>query len=152
MWDWSDFAKAVIGAGFGTAIVQIAVPLVRDRYHRKRQASYMAIRLAVTWRGSRGARGGAQDAAVTRGKQLCSAFAKCRENFSDRVRSVHPSRLIPAEVGDALRLHSGGRTGDFCRRRNFFAHDGFALRRRQAPFSPSPMAIMPQEARLVDRI
>ena len=51
MWDWSDIAKTAIGAGLGTAIVtaiaQIVVPFFRDRRHRKRQAAYMAMRLAV---------------------------------------------------------------------------------------------------------
>jgi hypothetical protein len=46
-WDWASTAKTVIGAGVGTALVQGLLPLYRDWRHRKRQAAYMAMRLAV---------------------------------------------------------------------------------------------------------
>jgi hypothetical protein len=47
-WDLFDVAKTVIGAGVGTALVQTLVPLLRDRRHRKRHATYLAMRLAIT--------------------------------------------------------------------------------------------------------
>ncbi len=40
--------ETVIGAGFGAALVQGLFPFVRDWRHKKSQANYMAMRLAVT--------------------------------------------------------------------------------------------------------
>jgi hypothetical protein len=47
-WDWATLAKTAIGAGFGTALVQGLLAIYRDRRHRKSQAAYMAMRVAVT--------------------------------------------------------------------------------------------------------
>lgn len=47
-WDWATLSKTVVGAGVGTALVQGLLPLYRDWHHRKSQAAYMAMRLAVT--------------------------------------------------------------------------------------------------------
>ena len=46
-WDWSNLASVIFGAGFGTAVAQLGVPAYRDWRNRKRQAAYMAMRLAV---------------------------------------------------------------------------------------------------------
>jgi len=46
--DWLDFLKLIIGAGIGSALVQGLLPLLRDLFQRKKQATYMAMRLAVT--------------------------------------------------------------------------------------------------------
>lgn len=46
-WDWAFMVKTAIGAGFGTAIVQTGFAAYRDYRHRKAQAAYMALRLAV---------------------------------------------------------------------------------------------------------
>ena len=40
--------KTIVGAGVGAAVVQVLVPLWRDRHQRKAQAAYMAMRLAIT--------------------------------------------------------------------------------------------------------
>jgi hypothetical protein len=45
--DWLSLATTVVGAGFGTALVQVLPPIIRDARHRKHQAAYMAMRLAV---------------------------------------------------------------------------------------------------------
>jgi hypothetical protein len=48
---WKDvlnFAGTFFSAGLGTVAVQSILPLLRDRWHRKSQANYMAMRLAVT--------------------------------------------------------------------------------------------------------
>ena len=45
--DWSNLAQVVLGAGFGTAAVTGLTSLYRDYRHKKSQAAYMAMRLAV---------------------------------------------------------------------------------------------------------
>jgi hypothetical protein len=51
-WDWVTLGKTAVGAGFGTAVVQVFVqgllPIYRDHRQRRLQAAYMAMRLAVT--------------------------------------------------------------------------------------------------------
>jgi hypothetical protein len=42
-WDWATIVKTIVGAGIGAASAQ----WLRDSRHRKRQAAYMAMRLAV---------------------------------------------------------------------------------------------------------
>src|SRR6185312_1037086 len=46
-WDWGDLTKTVVGAGLGTAIVQVLPAICRDIRHRKAHAAVMAVRLAV---------------------------------------------------------------------------------------------------------
>ena len=46
-WEWSSFFQIIIGAGFRTALVQATLPLLSERGQRRRQASYLAMRLAV---------------------------------------------------------------------------------------------------------
>jgi hypothetical protein len=50
-WDWLSIWKAAVGAGIGTAAVQGAVTLYRDRSHKKEKAAYLALRLAVLLEG-----------------------------------------------------------------------------------------------------
>ena len=47
-WDWATLAKSALGAGFGTAAMTGILSVYRDTRHRKSQAAYMAMRLAVT--------------------------------------------------------------------------------------------------------
>jgi hypothetical protein len=47
-WDWATLAKSALGAGFGTAAMTGILSVYRDTHHRKSQAAYMAMRLAVT--------------------------------------------------------------------------------------------------------
>ncbi len=48
VWDWATLGKTALGAGVGTALVQGLLAVYRDGRHRKSQATYMAMRLAVT--------------------------------------------------------------------------------------------------------
>lgn len=47
-WDWAALARTVLGAGLGSAAFQWGLTLHRDKRQRRFQASYMAMRLAVT--------------------------------------------------------------------------------------------------------
>jgi len=46
-WDWSRFFMMIVGAGLGSGLVQALLPIYRDRRMRRKQAAYMAMRLAV---------------------------------------------------------------------------------------------------------
>lgn len=46
-WDWAPISKTVVGAGVGTAVVQGAISLYRDRRDKRLQAAYIAMRVAV---------------------------------------------------------------------------------------------------------
>ena len=46
-WEWSRFFMMIVGAGVGSAVVQLLMPVYRDRRMRRRHAAYMAMRLAV---------------------------------------------------------------------------------------------------------
>ena len=50
-WDWLSIWKAAVGAGIGTAAVQGAVALYRDRTQKNEKASYLALRLAILFEG-----------------------------------------------------------------------------------------------------
>lgn len=50
-WDWLSIWKAAVGAGIGTAAVQSAVALYRDRRQKNEKAAYLALRLAVLFEG-----------------------------------------------------------------------------------------------------
>lgn len=50
-WDWLSIWKAAVGAGIGTAAVQSAVALYRDRTQKNEKAAYLALRLAVLFEG-----------------------------------------------------------------------------------------------------
>jgi len=45
--DWGGLLRTVVGAGLGTAAVQALIPIFRDMYQRRRDAAYLALRLAV---------------------------------------------------------------------------------------------------------
>ena len=45
--DWASWLKLIIGAGIGSALVQGLLPIWREHHQRKKQAAYMAMRLAV---------------------------------------------------------------------------------------------------------
>jgi len=46
-WEWSRFFMMIVSAGVGSALVQSLMPIYRDRRTRRKQAGYMAMRLAV---------------------------------------------------------------------------------------------------------
>jgi hypothetical protein len=46
-WEWGRFFIMMSGAGAGSAIVQVLMPIYRDRRMRRKHAAYMAMRLAV---------------------------------------------------------------------------------------------------------
>jgi hypothetical protein len=46
-WEWSRFFMMIAGAGVGSAVVQVLMPIYRDRRMRRKHAAYMAMRLAV---------------------------------------------------------------------------------------------------------
>src|SRR4051794_11613253 len=46
-WGWGDLIKTIIGAGIGSALVQVLAPFIRDYRQRKMTAAYMSMRLAV---------------------------------------------------------------------------------------------------------
>jgi hypothetical protein len=46
-WDWATLAKSALGAGFGSAAMTGILAVYQDRRHRKSNAAYMAMRLAV---------------------------------------------------------------------------------------------------------
>jgi hypothetical protein len=46
-WEWSRFFMMIVSAGVGSALVQSLMPIYRDRRTRRKQAAYMAMRLAV---------------------------------------------------------------------------------------------------------
>jgi hypothetical protein len=50
-WDWVSISKAALGAGLGTAAVQGAVALYRERTQKNEKAAYLALRLAVLFEG-----------------------------------------------------------------------------------------------------
>lgn len=45
--DLTSILQTVVGAGIGSALIQVAVPFARDWKKRSAQASYLALRLAV---------------------------------------------------------------------------------------------------------
>jgi hypothetical protein len=45
--EWSRFFMMIGGAGIGSALVQALMPIYRERRMRRKQAAYMAMRLAV---------------------------------------------------------------------------------------------------------
>jgi hypothetical protein len=45
--DWSTLVQTFVGAGVGTAVVTGLISIYRDHRHKKSQAAYMAMRLAV---------------------------------------------------------------------------------------------------------
>lgn len=47
-WDWATLGKTAVGAGFGTALVQGLISLIREWTQAKRKSTYLASRLAVT--------------------------------------------------------------------------------------------------------
>ena len=46
-WEWGRFFMMIVSAGVGSALVQSLMPIYRDRRTRRKQAAYMAMRLAV---------------------------------------------------------------------------------------------------------
>jgi hypothetical protein len=46
-WEWSRFFMMIVGAGLGSGVVQALLPIFRERRLRRKQAAYMAMRLAV---------------------------------------------------------------------------------------------------------
>jgi hypothetical protein len=46
-WDIGPLIKTIIGAGFGSALVQALLPMWREKRQQKSHAAYMAMRLAV---------------------------------------------------------------------------------------------------------
>ncbi|GLI93591.1 hypothetical protein [Methylocystis echinoides] len=47
-WDWATLGNTFVGAGVGTALVQSLFSLIRERAQTKKQATYLATRLAIT--------------------------------------------------------------------------------------------------------
>ncbi len=45
--DWSTIAKTFLGAGLGTAAVQVGFKMYQDRRQRRAKSAYLAMRLAV---------------------------------------------------------------------------------------------------------
>lgn len=46
-WDWGSIWHAAVGAGLGTAAVQGAITLYRERTQKQDKAAYLALRVAV---------------------------------------------------------------------------------------------------------
>lgn len=46
-WEWATIVQTVLGAGAGTAIVQIVAPMLMEGRRRKAHARYLAMRLSV---------------------------------------------------------------------------------------------------------
>jgi hypothetical protein len=46
-WEWSRFFMMIVGAGLGSGVAQALLPIYRERRMRRKQAAYMAMRLAI---------------------------------------------------------------------------------------------------------